>query len=39
MWTHAVNETENKYAILLNNRVKENKNVNIRTLNAKQAGT
>jgi len=25
VWTHAVNETENRYALLLNNRVKEAK--------------
>jgi len=42
-WTHAVNETQNKYAILLNNRVIEGKNrnhhVNIKTLtsNSKQS--
>jgi hypothetical protein len=38
VWTHAINENENRFALLLNNRVKENKNVNIRKLNANQSG-
>lgn len=33
VWTHAINEIENKYALLLNNRVKDNIN-NIGLLNA-----
>ena len=36
VWTHAVNENENKFAVLLNNRIKDQKQVNIRTLNASQ---
>jgi hypothetical protein len=35
IWTHAVNETENKYAVLLNNRVKDN-NTNLGLLTANQ---
>jgi hypothetical protein len=35
VWTHAVNETENRYALLLNNRIKDNKQANIGILNAK----
>lgn len=34
VWTHAINENENKFAVLLGNRVNEHKSVNIRTLNA-----
>jgi len=37
VWTHAVNEHENKYAVLLNNRVKDNKNQGI--LSAKEGST
>ncbi len=37
VWTHAFNEADNRFAVLLNNRVKsKNHFVNIKTLTAKQ---
>jgi hypothetical protein len=39
VWTHAINEAENRIAVLLNNRVKDpskNHYMNIRSLNLKQ---
>ena len=36
MWTHAINETEGKYAVLLNNRVKDSQSSGHGLLNAKQ---
>ena len=35
VWTHALNETENRYALLLNNRVKDNTKQSSSILNAK----
>lgn len=37
VWTHAFNEADNRFAVLLNNRIKsKNHFINIRTLTAKQ---
>ena len=36
VWTHAFNEADNRFAVLLNNRIKsKNHFINIRTLTAK----
>eukprot|EP00347_Sterkiella_histriomuscorum_P005241 403357349 len=38
VWTHAVNELENRYAVLLNNRVKDTQSsINILAVNSNQA--